>query len=235
MPLNRRLFIQQPGLFCRRPGNPKKQIQLSKEREEGKYPPIKAFLEEPCFYPSRDVSLPDLHYFNGFGGFSRDGKEYIIHLKEGLQTPAPWINVVANKKFGFLISESGSGSTWAENSRENKLTPWSNDPVSDPSGEAIYLRDEKTGEVWTITPLPIREKEPYLIRHGIGYTSFHHESHGLDQKLTCFVPLEDSEVEYGQFEKQFGTGKKPEPDLLCSSGTGSIRSNDPGVFSNGVS
>ncbi|NLC37998.1 MAG: glycosyl transferase, partial [Clostridia bacterium] len=173
-------------------GTLKRQIQVHQEREEVSYPPLKVFPEEPCSYPAREELLPELLFFNGFGGFSRDGKEYIIQLKEGLQTPAPWINVIANKKFGFLISESGSGCIWAENSRENKLTPWSNDPVSDPPGEVVYLRDEKSGEVWTITPLPIREKEAYLIRHGAGYTSFRHVSHGLGQKLTCFVPLEDS-------------------------------------------
>ena len=173
-------------------GTLKRQIQVHQEREEVSYPPLKVFPEEPCSYPAREELLPELLFFNGFGGFSRDGKEYIIQLKEGLQTPAPWINVIANKKFGFLISESGSGCIWAENSRENKLTPWSNDPVSDPPGEVVYLRDEKSGEVWTITPLPIREKEACLIRHGAGYTSFQHVSHGLGQKLTCFVPLEDS-------------------------------------------
>ncbi|ABR49663.1 glycosyltransferase 36 [Alkaliphilus metalliredigens QYMF] len=133
----------------------------------------------------------DVDYFNGYGGFSKDGREYIIRLKENVHTPAPWINVVANEKLGFIVTEGGSSFTWAENSRENKLTPWSNDPVSDPSGEVIYMRDEDTGEIWSMTPLPIREKENYTITHGAGYSKFKHHSHGILQELTLFVPAED--------------------------------------------
>ncbi len=134
---------------------------------------------------------PDLEFFNGLGGFSRDGLEYVIVLGEGQWTPAPWINVIANPDIGFTVSESGSGYTWAQNSRENKLTPWSNDPVSDPVGEAIYIRDEDTLEVFTATPLPIREDSPYEIRHGQGYTNFAHDTHGIHLELTQFVPTTD--------------------------------------------
>ncbi|MHB1295388.1 MAG: GH36-type glycosyl hydrolase domain-containing protein [Anaerolineae bacterium] len=130
----------------------------------------------------------DLLFDNGFGGFSPDGREYVIYLKPGKWTPAPWVNVVANERFGFLATESGLGYTWAENSGENRLTPWSNDPVSDPSGETLYLRDEATGEIWSPTPLPARASEPYLIRHGAGYTIYQHHSHGLRQELELFVP-----------------------------------------------
>ena len=132
-----------------------------------------------------------LTFFNGIGGFSKDGTEYVIHLKEGLHTPAPWINVIANQSFGFNVSDVGSGYTWAENSRENKLTPWYNDPVSDPLGEILYLRDEQVGEYWSITAMPVREEEDYIIRHGHGYTSFEHTSHGIEQQLTQFVAVED--------------------------------------------
>ena len=96
---------------------------------------------------------PELEFFNGLGGFARGGREYVIVLGEGQWTPAPWINVVANPAFGFQVSESGSGYTWSVNSRENQLTPWSNDPVSDPPGEAIYVRDEDSGELWGPTAL----------------------------------------------------------------------------------
>jgi cyclic beta-1,2-glucan synthetase len=113
-------------------------------------------------------------------------------LGEGQWTPAPWINVIANPSFGFQVSESGSGYTWSLNSRENQLTPWSNDPVSDPSGETIYVRDEDTGELWSPTVLPIREEAwPYTARHGQGYSRFEHTSHGISLDLLQFVPLAD--------------------------------------------
>jgi cyclic beta-1,2-glucan synthetase len=142
----------------------------------------------------QDVPLPQqaLESFNGLGGFADKGREYVTVLGEGLRTPAPWVNVIANPSFGFLVSESGSGHTWSLNSRENQLTPWSNDPVIDPPGEAIYIRDEGTGEVWSPTALPIRdEAAPYIARHGQGYSRFHHGSHGILLELLQFVPSKD--------------------------------------------
>ncbi|MBM7581618.1 cellobiose phosphorylase [Caldicoprobacter guelmensis] len=132
----------------------------------------------------------DLAFFNGLGGFTRDGREYVIKLQRDKYTPMPWSNIVSNSQFGFLVTESGGGYTWCKNSRQNKLTPWSNDPIIDPAGEVIYLRDEDTGQVWTITPSPIRERQPYTVRHGQGYTIFEHISHGLLQRQEMFVPLE---------------------------------------------
>ncbi len=140
---------------------------------------------------NEEGSAADLAFFNGFGGFSSDGREYTIFLRGDITTPAPWINVISNPKAGFLISESGAGYTWTENSRENKLTPWSNDPVTDPSGEVIYLLDLDTGDLWSPTASPIREAEPYVIQHGQGYSRFLHTSHGIAQTLWTFVPLED--------------------------------------------
>jgi cyclic beta-1,2-glucan synthetase len=134
----------------------------------------------------------DLLFFNGLGGFTPDGREYVTALGQGQWTPAPWVNVVANPEFGFLVSEAGSGSTWSENSRENKLTPWSNDPVSDPPGETLYVRDEDTGLVWGPTSLPIRgDTEPYVIRHGQGYSRFEHTSHEIALDLLQFAPPSD--------------------------------------------
>lgn len=130
-----------------------------------------------------------LVYVNGLGGFSRDGATYTISLEKGQTTPAPWANVISNPDFGFIVSESGGGFTWCGNSRENKLTPWSNDPICDPPGEVFYLRDE-THAIWSVTPLPIREEESYRINHGFGYTEFHHMSHGISQSLVQFVPVE---------------------------------------------
>jgi len=131
----------------------------------------------------------DLQWDNGIGGFWEDESEYVITLEQGMNTPAPWVNVLANKRFGTLVSEAGSGFTWYGNSQRNRLTTWSNDPVSDPVSEAIYIRDEESGEYWTPTPLPVRSTAPYRIRHGNGYTVFQHNSHGLQQNLSVFVPV----------------------------------------------
>ena len=134
----------------------------------------------------------ELEFHNGLGGFARDGGEYVVILGEGQWTPAPWINVVANSRFGFCVSESGSGYSWSENSRENQLTPWSNDPVSDRPGEVLYVRDEESGEVWGPTALPIRDHgSAYLARHGPGYSEFEHSSRGIALHLHQTVPLED--------------------------------------------
>ena len=143
--------------------------------------------------PVSEVSPPRtaLAFWNGLGGFSEDGREYVTILGSGQSTPAPWTNVVANPEFGFLVSESGSGYTWSQNSRENQLTPWSNDPVSDPAGEALYLRDEESGEIWTPTALPIRQDLPYVAAHGQGYSRFEHESHDLRLELWQFVDPDD--------------------------------------------
>jgi cyclic beta-1,2-glucan synthetase len=129
----------------------------------------------------------DLLFNNGRGGFRPDGSEYVIYLKPGENTPAPWINVIANPDFGFLVSETGGGYTWAVNSGENRLSPWRNDPVSDLPGEALYLRDEETAEVWSPTPQPAPADAPYLARHGAGYTIFEHHSHGLQHHLCLFA------------------------------------------------
>ena len=134
----------------------------------------------------------DLRFDNGWGGFSADGREYVTYLQEQA-TPAPWINVLSNPDFGCLISEAGSSTTWSVNSGENRLSPWSNDPVEDASGEVLYLRDEETTDVWTPTPRPIPAGLPYRVRHGHGYTTFDHRSHGLDQCMEVFV-LEDAPV-----------------------------------------
>lgn len=145
----------------------------------------------PALQPFDSEENGKLQFFNGFGGFSADGREYVIDIQPGMTTPAPWVNVIGYPQFGFMVSESGSQCTWAINSGENRLTPWSNDPVRDPTGEALYLRDEETGEVWTPTPLPGGADQPYRVTHGPGYTRFEHNSHGLRQVLTLFASPED--------------------------------------------
>ncbi|HUA87616.1 MAG TPA: glucoamylase family protein [Bryobacteraceae bacterium] len=142
--------------------------------------------------PSPSLPFLELPYFNGTGGFTKDAREYCIYLaREDERTPAPWVNVMANPDFGAMVSESGLGFTWNRNSQSNRLTPWHNDPVSDPQSEAIYLRDDESGALWSPTALPIREKDAYRARHGQGYTVFEHNSHAIGQILTVFVPPSD--------------------------------------------
>jgi cyclic beta-1,2-glucan synthetase len=143
--------------------------------------------------PRAEPELPaiDRTHFNGFGGFTGDGREYVIDVKRGAPTPAPWANVMANPRFGTVVSESGLGFTWYGNSQANRLTPWHNDPVSDPQSEAIYLRDADSGATWSPTPLPLRSGYPFRIRHGQGYSIFESSSRSLNLELTVFVPRED--------------------------------------------
>ena len=140
--------------------------------------PPEASFEEPA----RELVFP-----NGLGGFTRDGHEYVITLAPGQTTPAPWVNVIANPTFGTVVSETGSAYTWTENAHEFRLTPWSNDPVRDPTGEACYLRDEQTGQFWSPTPGPARGTTPYVVRHGFGYTVFEHTEHGIASELWVYV------------------------------------------------
>lgn len=174
--------------------NIKSQIKLDDYIMELPQLPIKKeFKGEILDYTHVEKNI-SLQFFNEYGGFNSDGNEYIIRLKGNTHTPAPWINVISNRNYGFTASESGSGYTWAGNSRENKLTQWSNDPVSDAPSEILYIRNESTGGVWNITPLPIREKESYKITHGMGYTNYEHFSHGIEQNLTVFVPITDETI-----------------------------------------
>lgn len=136
--------------------------------------------------PARDLLLMD----RGLGGFSADGREYVITATPGQMTPAPWINVLANPSFGSLISESGSANTWSENAQTYRLTPWSNDPVEDANTEAYYIRDEDNGQFWSPTLLPTPGAAPYVTRHGFGYSVFEHSEHGIDSELTVYVAID---------------------------------------------
>jgi cellobiose phosphorylase len=139
--------------------------------------------------PPAAAALPrrDLIFFNGLGGFTPDGREYVITTARGQVTPAPWVNVLANSSFGTAVSESGFAYTWSENAHEFRLTPWHNDPVSDASGEAIYVRDEETGHFWSPTPLPSPGATPYATRHGFGYSVFEHVERGIRSELWVYV------------------------------------------------
>jgi cyclic beta-1,2-glucan glucanotransferase len=131
---------------------------------------------------------------NGVGGFSADGREYVIAPRAGERPPAPWVNVIANARFGSVVSESGSAYTWCENAHEFRLTPWHNDPVSDDSGEAFFVRDEETGDVWSPTSLPgttdAADTPAFVTRHGFGYSVFEHDRHDIHAELTVFVALD---------------------------------------------
>ncbi len=151
----------------------------------------------PRFTPTRvhpsPASVPppsprqDLVFFNGLGGFTPDGHEYIITTGAGEVTPAPWVNVLANPGFGTVISESGSAYSWSENAHEFRLTPWNNDAVTDAGGEAFYIRDEQSGRFWSPTPLPAGGESPYTSRHGFGYSVFEHTENGIASELWVYV------------------------------------------------
>jgi cyclic beta-1,2-glucan synthetase len=164
-------------------------VQLDRDVPEPPLPRAKHFpspvLAKPTQPPVQDPKS------NGFGDFTPDGREYVMTFGNGEATPLPWSNVLTNYHFGCLVTESGMATTWSENSRENRLTPWSNDPVSDPPAEAIYVRDEESGAIISPTPLPVRDAEPYTVRHGQGYTVYSHNSNGIEQTLRVSVPSDD--------------------------------------------
>jgi cyclic beta-1,2-glucan synthetase len=193
------LFTMARAVLAGRRGTLQEQLNNLPEAEEDAggptrkgAPPRRAPSAEP---PQGVPTLPapaEFEFFNGFGGFSEDGREYVTVLGAKRWLPAPWINVVANPSFGFQAAVEGSGYTWSLGSRENQLTPWSNDPVTDRPGEVLYVRDEDTGEVWGPTAMPMRdETAPYVARHGQGYSRFEHSAHGVALELLQYVPLED--------------------------------------------
>jgi cyclic beta-1,2-glucan synthetase len=143
---------------------------------------------------SAPVPVPPLVMQNGIGGFTADGREYVVVLDGDRETPLPWSNVLANPGFGTMVTASGSAFTWAENSRENRLTPFANDPVSDPTGEAIYLRDDESRAVWGATPGPLPRLSDggrWVVRHSAGVTRYQHALEGLEQELAVFVAPDD--------------------------------------------
>ena len=145
--------------------------------------------DEPTTWDDSEDHAPiaGLVFENGFGGFSEALDEYVVTTTAETPTPAPWINVIANACFGTLVSESGSASTWSENSHEFRLTPWSNDPVADPNTEAFYVRDDASGTIWSPTLQPTRGRGTYTARHGFGCSRFEHVEHGIDSSLAIFV------------------------------------------------
>ncbi len=148
--------------------------------------PVKAASHEQ----QKAIDQRNLQFDNGIGGFSQDGKEYIITSKEKYRTPLPWSNVIANPHFGTVVTESGSSYTWFENAHEYRLTPWKNDPVSDSCGEAFYIRDEETGYFWSPMALPSTGQSPYVTRHGFGYSIFEHHEDGIRSEVCMYTDIE---------------------------------------------
>ncbi len=152
--------------------------------------------------------MPPMQVFNGIGGFSADGREYIVVLYGGMRTPAPWTNVISNKDFGFLVSAEGGGFCWAINSQQNQINAWSNDPVSNEPSEVVYFKDLDSGEVFCPTAAPIDDAlGNYIARHGQGYSTFEYSGRDLESRLTHFVPLEDA-VKLGRL-KITNTSNRP--------------------------
>jgi cyclic beta-1,2-glucan synthetase len=134
--------------------------------------------------------FPPLRFWNERGGFSEDGTQYVVSLKGEEETPLPWCNILTNPEFGSIVSSSGSSFTWAENSRENRLTPFANDPLSDPTSEAIFIRDDDDGETWGATPGPLPRSSDsgrWIIAHRAGTSRFSHAAHGIQHDLDLFV------------------------------------------------
>ncbi len=156
----------------------------------------------------------DLIFFNGIGGFTPDGREYVISTGVGQVTPAPWVNVLANAHFGSVVSENGSAYTWSENAHEYRLTPWHNDPVSDPGGETFYLRDEERGHFWSPMPHPARGATPYVTRHGFGYSVFEHTERGIRSEAWVYVAI-DAPVKFTVLKVRNQSGR---PRRLSLSG-----------------
>jgi len=174
--------------------------QLDRPYAEPEWPEALELAVRPSTLPgpAADVETPPTVMGNGLGGFTADGREYVIVLDGEQETPLPWANVMANPRFGTVVTASGSAFTWAENSRENRLTPFLNDPVSDPTGEAVFLRDDDTGEVWSATPGPCprsREDGRWVVRHGPGVSRFAHAAHRIEHELAVFVD-KDEPVKY---------------------------------------
>jgi cyclic beta-1,2-glucan synthetase len=152
------------------------------------------------------LSRHDLIFFNGLGGFTPDGREYVVTTAPRQATPAPWVNVLSSPHFGTVVSESGLACTWSENAHEFRLTPWHNDPVSDSSGEAFYLRDEESGHFWSPTALPSRGARSYVTRHGFGYSVFEHTEGGIRSELWVYVAL-DAPIKFSVLKVRNESGR----------------------------
>ena len=134
----------------------------------------------------------DLKYYNDYGGFSQDGKEYYIRVNKDENVPMPWSHIMANENFGTLVTDSMGGYTWYKNSRLNRITAWSNNPILDVPSEIIYLKDYDTKKAWSLGLNPMPDTNDYYITYGFGYAKYEHENFGIRQEAEIYVPKEDS-------------------------------------------
>ncbi|KIH76678.1 NdvB [Geoalkalibacter ferrihydriticus DSM 17813] len=160
--------------------------RVSPERVSDGLEPV----QQPAAEPVQPLLPRERIFCNGLGGFTPDGREYVVTLEPGQNTPAPWANVIASPHIGTVVSESGSAYTWVDNAHEFRLSTWHNDPLSDSSGEALYIRDEETGAFWSPTPLPAPGRNGYVCRHGFGYSIFEHFEAGIVSELCTYVAMD---------------------------------------------
>jgi cellobiose phosphorylase len=153
-------------------------------------PPALVPTVAPDRYEQAALPVPELVQGNGIGGFTADGREYVIRTGPDRRTPAPWVNVLASPMFGTVISESGQAYSWNQNAHEFRLTPWDDDPMAGRGGEVFYVRDEQTGVFWSPTALPAPSGGDYVTRHGFGYSVFEHAAHGIRSELLTYVALD---------------------------------------------
>ena len=133
----------------------------------------------------------ELKYYNEYGGFTSDGREYVIRTNQYHKLPTTWSHIIANPNFGTIVTENMGGFTWSRNSRLNRLSSWSNNPVMDVPSEAIYLKDIKNGKTWSLGALPMPDDKDYYVKYGFGYANYEHVSDNLLQNVDVFVPVED--------------------------------------------
>jgi cyclic beta-1,2-glucan synthetase len=164
--------------------------RVQAERLPSRLTPVRQPADEPATESIQALSVRERIFCNGPGGFTPDGREYVVTLEPGQNTPAPWVNVIASPHIGTVVSESGSAYTWVENAHEFRLTTWHDDPLSDSSGEALYIRDEETGAFWSPTPLPARGESGYVCRHGFGYSVFEHYEAGISSEMYAYVAMD---------------------------------------------
>ena len=132
------------------------------------------------------TDIKDLLYYNGYGGFSKDGKKYIIKTNENT-TPAPWSHIISNNNFGTIVTANGGGYVWSNNSRENKITTWSNDPVKDAPSEKIWF--DYNGKI--IDVLPYKNLNDYEIEFGFGYAVYKYIGLAVDIETIIYVPINE--------------------------------------------